>query len=93
VGFCWQSFEGDASNVILAPDSLANVKRSEVVQAKFEPVRQLLGFERKLDANTSAGEIVNSTMVNGRVVNRDLCRVISFGALRSAIIHLMVPIC
>jgi hypothetical protein len=92
MGFCWQSFKGDASNVILAPDSFANVKRSEVIQAEFEFIRQLLGFESKLDANTSGGEIVNSTMVNGRVLNRDPCRVISLGAPRSPIFHLMIPI-
>jgi hypothetical protein len=57
------------------------VNSPEVVQAEFEPVRQLLGFESKLDANTGTGEIVNGAMVNGRVLNQDPRRAISLGAL------------
>jgi hypothetical protein len=66
------------------------VKRLKIVQAEFEPVRQSLGQERKLDTHTNAGEIVNRTMVNGRAVNQDPCRVAGPGALRSPIFHLMV---
>jgi hypothetical protein len=88
-------FKDDTSNIVLAPDRFADVNRSEVVQAKFEIIRQLLGFKSKLDTNTKAGEIVNSAMVNCRPVNQDPCRVISLGALRSPvfpqlIFHLMV---
>jgi hypothetical protein len=57
------------------------VNSSEVVEAKFEPVWQLLGFESKLDANTRTGEIVNGAMVNGRVLNQDPRWAISLGAL------------
>ena len=89
-GFCWGRFKDDTGNVVLAPDRSANVERAKVVQAEFELVRQSLGYESKLDTNTNAGEIVNSAMVNGRTVNQDPCRVISLGALRSPIFHLMV---
>ena len=57
------------------------MKRFEVVEAEFEPVRQSLGYEVKLDANTDAGEIVNRAMVNGGAVNQNSCRVVSPGAL------------
>ena len=77
----WQSFKHDASNAILAPDSFANVKRSEIVQTKFESIGQLLGFERQLDANDCGCKVVNSAMVNGRAINRYLSRMVSLGAL------------
>ena len=89
-GFFWWRFKDDSGNVVLAPDSSAQVKRAEVVQAKFEPIRQSLGYESKLDTNTNAGEIVNSAMVNGRAVNQNPCRVVSLCALRSPIFHLTV---
>jgi len=68
------------------------VKRFEVVEAEFEPVRQSLGYEVKLDANTDAGEIVNRAMVNGGAVNQNSCRVVSPGALRPSIFHLSISI-
>ena len=52
-----------------------------MIQAKFELVRQLLGFKGKLDTHTSVGEIMNSAMVNSRAVDQDPCRVVSLGAL------------
>ena len=94
-GFWRWRFKDDTGNVVLTPDRFTDVNRSEVVQAKLELIRQLLGFKSKLDTNTKAGEIVNSAMVNCRPVNQDPCRVISLGALRSPvfpqpIFHLMV---
>ena len=57
------------------------MKRSEIVQTKFEFIRQLLGFERQLDTNTFASIIVDRAMVNGRAMNRYLGRVVSLGTL------------
>ena len=82
LGGCWRwCFKDHSGNIVLAPDSFADVNSSEVVEAKFEPVWQLLGFESKLDANTRTGEIVNGAMVNGRVLNQDPRWAISLGAL------------
>src|SRR5258708_36256140 len=93
-GFWRWRLKDDTSKIVLAPDRSADVNRSEVVQAKFEIIRQLLGFKSELDTNTKAGEIVHSAMVNRRPLNQDPCRVISLGALRSPvfpqpIFHLM----
>jgi hypothetical protein len=52
----------------------------EAVQAKFELIRQLFGFEGKFDTDASTREIVNGAMVNDRAVNQDPSRVVSFGA-------------
>jgi hypothetical protein len=57
------------------------MKRSEIVQTKFESIGQLLGFERQLDANACGCKVVNSAMVNGRAMNRYLGRVVSLGTL------------
>jgi hypothetical protein len=80
-GCWWWCFKDHSGNAILAPDSFANVNSSEFVKAKFELVRQLLGFESKLDTSTCTGEIVNGAMVNGGTLNQDPRRVISPCAL------------
>ncbi len=53
------------SYVVFAPDGFAGVKCLEVVQTKFELIRQLLSFECQFDTNTETGKVVNSAMVNG----------------------------
>jgi hypothetical protein len=78
---CWRwCFKGDSGNVVLSPNSSANVNCLEAVQAKFELIRQLFGFEGKFDTDASTREIVNGAMVNDRAVNQDPSRVVSFGA-------------
>jgi len=89
-GFFRWRFKDHPGDVVLAPDGFANVNRLEVVQTEFEPIRQLLGYESKLDANTDAGEIVDGAMVNGRAVNQDPRRMVSPGALRSPIFRLPI---
>jgi hypothetical protein len=79
---CWRRcFKDHSGNVVVAPDSFANVNGLEFVKAEFELVRQLLSFESKLDTSTSTGEIVNGAMVNGRTLNQYPRRVINLDAL------------
>ena len=56
----WQwPFEGDPRNVFLTPDRFADVNGAEIVEAKIEPVRQLLSFKSELDAKAETRKIVN----------------------------------
>jgi hypothetical protein len=88
---CWRGcFKGYAGNVVLTPDSSANVDCLEAVQAKLELIRQLFGFKSKFDTDASTREIVNGAMVNDRAVNQDPSRVVSFGAPRSPFFHMLV---
>ena len=82
--------EGDARNVVLAPDRLADVNGMEIVEAEIESVRQLFGFEGKLDAKAKTRNIVNQTRVDALILNHDLCGMVSPGTLYSSVFHLTI---
>ena len=76
--------------MVLAPDRLADVNGMEIVEAEIESVRQLLGFEGKLDAKAESRNVVNQTRVHALILNHDLCGMVRPGTLYSSVFHLTI---
>jgi hypothetical protein len=73
--------------MIIAPHRVADINGSEVVQTKFKPVGQLLGFESKLKTNAAICEIVNCARMHRFTLDNNPPGVVSSGSLRYSLFH------